>query len=331
MAKKISTMAEMDSRTEKQLLININGFAAILETVWPDESPEVDYFTDHHFLPVRLSYSARLIVLSSHTSAMQRFQMSRLVVDPHLTFCVLFRRLLSRAAADGRSSTLLELRQTVTHGDNVNVIRLYLDEWDVMPLNVDKAEPLLPKGRPLWVRCDLIFKNAKIHTSRGTKLAEFKPPTSDCWCCGITFIFVSAKSFLIDWWWELEAAGASFYIILISKKLHWVAHCDIRDTPTSTEQRICLSGPKNEKKKIHLFIFKATSSFSKSYYSSFACSIAQKSKFMKAILVKLTSFFWQLVSGCGEREKKSKVFRTEFKCIQQTKVSWVTELFQSRR
>lgn len=30
----------------------------------PDESPEVDYFPDHHFLPVRLSSSPGLIILS---------------------------------------------------------------------------------------------------------------------------------------------------------------------------------------------------------------------------------------------------------------------------
>lgn len=94
-------------------------------------------------------------------------------------FFILF---LLRAVADGRSSTLLELRRTVTHGDNVNVIRLYLDEWDVMSLNVDKAEPLLPKGRPLWVQCDLIFKkkkNGTIHASWGTNPPRVQIP--DVW------------------------------------------------------------------------------------------------------------------------------------------------------
>lgn len=58
--------------------------------------------------------------------------------------------------------------RTVTRGDNVSVIGLYLAEPDVMSLNVDKAGALLSEGRPPWVQPDLISQNATVHTSWGS-------------------------------------------------------------------------------------------------------------------------------------------------------------------
>lgn len=158
----------------------------------PDESPEVDYFTDHHFLPVRLRSSPRLIIPSplmrERGWSPRSEELKRVVgdVDPHLNFRI--KHLFfysSHVVADTWSSPLLELWRTVTHDDNVTVIRLYLDEWDVISLNMGKAEPLLPMGRPLWVQCDLIFKKATIHTSWSTNLPELRSPTSDCLYFGI--------------------------------------------------------------------------------------------------------------------------------------------------
>lgn len=128
-------------------------------------------------------------------------------VHPHLIswvkypdFLFLISELPWCAVADSRSSTLLELQRTVTHGDNVNVLRLYLDEWDVMSLNVDKAEPLLPKGRPLWGQYDLIFQNATIHTSWGPKPAELRSPPSDC---GTNDSSIQQSSFLMHFFFTV--------------------------------------------------------------------------------------------------------------------------------
>lgn len=82
-------------RNAAALQIKIIGFAVKLEAAAePDESPEVDYFTDHHFLPVRLSSSPRLIILSplmrERGSSPRSKELKRVVgdVDPHLNFRV---------------------------------------------------------------------------------------------------------------------------------------------------------------------------------------------------------------------------------------------------
>lgn len=103
----------------------------------------------------------------------------------------------------------------------------------------------------------------------------------------LSFLFLLNPFF--NWWWELEAAGSSFYIILI--RLHWVAHCDIRDTPTSTEQRICLSGPKNAFIHIqgHKFLFQVVLFV----FCLFNCSKIKihESNFSEVNLIFLTTSF----------------------------------------
>lgn len=116
-------------RDAAALWIKIIAFAVKLEAAAePDESPEVDYFPDHHFLPVRLSSSPRLIVPSPlmRERSPRCKELKGVVGDvrPHLNLFFLFFTSWPILGA----LPLLELLRTVTHDDNVTVIRLYLDE-----------------------------------------------------------------------------------------------------------------------------------------------------------------------------------------------------------
>lgn len=141
----------------------------------------------------------------------------------------------------GWSSTLPEQQRTVTRGDNVNVLRLYLDERDIMSLNVDKAEPLLPKGRPLWLRWDVSLSKMP-QSARAAALNCPLVGVSDIWVMvwwnqwlidwkqtELTVICVDNRSFFFRiWWWEFGGCRSIFlYYVAVNGPANWLVPCNL--------------------------------------------------------------------------------------------------------